>query len=241
MPKRKTEKTAIKKSTKLETEVYDVSGKVVEKISLPKEIFEARVNTSLVAQAVRVYLANQRLGTASTKTRGQVSGSTRKIYRQKGTGRARHGDIKAPIFIGGGIAHGPHPHDYNLTMPQKMRKMALYGVITDKFKNDRIKVIRGLENMPLKTKAMLEILKVLGYIDKKDKKKSTVLLVIPHKMENIYLAGRNLKCLMVIEVGQLNTYEVLTRQNLLFAKEAIDKLSGQKPALAKKIIKKKSV
>src|SRR5207248_616028 len=94
------------------------------KVSLPKEIFAETVNKKLLAQAVRVYLANKRQGNASTKTRGEVEGSTRKIYRQKGTGNARHGSIRAPIFVKGGIVHGPRPRDFSLGLSKKMRRKA---------------------------------------------------------------------------------------------------------------------
>ena len=114
---------ATKKNTAgLTVDVYDTRGKVVEKMHLPKDIFGVDVNQQLIAQAVRVYLANKRQGTVSTKTRGEVTGSTRKIYRQKGTGRARHGSIRAPIFVHGGLVFGPKPRDYSMKFPKKMRK-----------------------------------------------------------------------------------------------------------------------
>src|SRR6185437_7247197 len=113
-------------------DVVGIDGKVTGKIALPGEIFGEKLNKALLAQAVRVYLANQRQGNASTKTRGEVDGSTRKIYRQKGTGRARHGSVRAPIFVHGGIAHGPKPRDFSLTMPQKMKQKALFSALSTK-------------------------------------------------------------------------------------------------------------
>ena len=101
--------------------VVGIDGKISGKIALPGEIFGEKVNKALLAQAVRVYLANQRQGNASTKTRGEVEGSTRKIYRQKGTGRARHGSVRAPIFVKGGIVFGPKPRDFSLDMPKKKK------------------------------------------------------------------------------------------------------------------------
>jgi large subunit ribosomal protein L4 len=106
--------------------IVDVSGASKGNMTLPAEIFGVIPNKALLAQAVRVYLANQRQGNASTQTRGEVVGSTRKIYRQKGTGRARHGAIKAPIFVGGGVAHGPHPHDFGLDFPKKNEESSTY-------------------------------------------------------------------------------------------------------------------
>jgi large subunit ribosomal protein L4 len=142
----------------LTVDVYDAAGKVTGTVTLPESVFGASVNKQLIAQAVRVYLANQRSGTASTKSRGEVQGSTRKIYRQKGTGRARHGGVRAPIFVHGGIAHGPKPHDFSMKMPQKMRRAALHSTLTLKAKGNAIKVLGGLDSMAPKTKAMVTLL-----------------------------------------------------------------------------------
>lgn len=215
-------KTSIKqiKEDKLITDIYNTHAEIIGKINLPEEIFKAKINPVLMTQAVRVYLANQRLGTHSSKTRAVVSGSTRKIYRQKGTGRARHGDIKAPIFIGGGIAHGPKPKDYSLLLPQRMKKQALFSSLTDKFQEGRIKIISGLETIEPKTKKMVKVLNNL-YFASDRKKPQKVLLVLPEKQENVFLAGRNLNYLQISQAKLLNTYEVLNNQNLLFTKEAI--------------------
>ncbi len=224
MPKRKTE--IIKKTSgKLQTYLYDLQGSVAGKIMLPPEIFAVSASPALFAQTVRVYLANQRSGTHATKTRNQVIGSTRKIYRQKGTGRARHGDIKAPIFIGGGIAHGPHPRDYSLSLPQKMKRKALFGALTDKLVNNCLKVVAGLETLPVKTKEIFSVLQKLNLTGPKEKKEAVVMLVTPQKMENLYLAGRNLSCLTVRQANLLNTYEILKHKYLLLTKETIGELA----------------
>jgi large subunit ribosomal protein L4 len=110
------------KTGSLKITVVGVDGASMGNMTLPEAVFGAKPNKALIAQAVRVYLANQRQGNASTKTRGEVIGTTKKIYRQKGTGRARHGAAKAPIFVGGGIAHGPHPHDFSMDFPKKMKQ-----------------------------------------------------------------------------------------------------------------------
>jgi large subunit ribosomal protein L4 len=209
----------IKKSDKnLKTDVYDAKGKVVDEIHLPPEIFAVKVNPTLIAQSVRVYQANQRLGTHKTKTRAEVIGSTRKIYRQKGTGRARHGDIKAPIFVGGGVAHGPKPNDYSLALPKKMRRLALFGVLTNKLTGGKIKIIDDFEIAKPQTRQMMEILKNLQV--------SNVLLVLPEKIQNIILSARNIERVDVMDARLLNSYEVLKHQNILFMKEAIPVLSG---------------
>lgn len=225
MPRKKIEVKIEKEKVKLAADVYNTEGKIVKKILLPKEIFGAKINPILLTQTVRVYLANQRQGTHSTKTRGVVSGSTRKIYRQKGTGRARHGDIKAPIFIGGGIAHGPKPRDYSLELPRKMRRAALFTVLSDKWHQGRIKVIAGLEKMPHKTKKMALILEKLDLVKAKSKTEKT-LLILSEKINNIILAGRNLSCLSISLAPLLNAYEILTHKNILFMEAAIPKMQA---------------
>ena len=137
-PETKKTQTRNVQKTGLNIDVFDIKGKNVGSISLPESIFKAKVNPQVVAQAVRVYLANQRQGTSSTKTRGEVQGSTRKIYRQKGTGRARHGSIRAPIFVHGGVAFGPKPRDFSLKIPSKIKQQALFSAFSSKFSADEI-------------------------------------------------------------------------------------------------------
>ncbi len=209
-----------KKQLPLKVDILDIKGNVVDSLALPEEIFAAKVNKTLMAQAVRVYLANQRLGTLSTKSRGEVVGSTRKIYRQKGTGRARHGGIRAPIFVGGGVAHGPKPRDFGLSLPQKMKRAALFSALTLQRLEGNIKVIAGLENLEPKTKAFAQVLKNLSVVNKKKK----ILLVLPEKLENIQKAARNIEGVKYILANQLNTYDVLNAGTLLFMKDAISKI-----------------
>lgn len=239
MPKKET------KQTKIESDLYNLKGELIGKIPLPVEIFSTEIKPELLAQAVRVYQANQRLGTHSTKTRSEVSGSTRKIYRQKGTGRARHGDVKAPIFIGGGIAFGAKPRDYSLEIPKKMKKMALYASLTDKFQAGRIKVISGLKDIEPRTKIIAEILDSFHLDEGKKNKKAKILLITPNNINNIILSGRNLENLDIREAVLLNTYEVLSHSDILFMEEAIPVLKGHfikkeeiKPETVSKEIKK---
>lgn len=204
----------------LKADVFDLSGKVTTTISLPEHLFGAKINKSLMAQAVRVYLANQRTGTQSTKTRGEVDGSTRKIYRQKGTGRARHGGIRAPIFVGGGIAHGPKPHDFSRELPQKMRRAALSSALTVKQGNGKVKIVDGLESIEPKTKTFVTTLQKLN-LDEKNKK---VLVVLPRKVENMQKAIRNVEGITFVLANQLNTYEVMTAKTLLVMKSSLETL-----------------
>ena len=214
--------TVPKKVAGLKVEVVDAAGKVVETMELPKEVFGAKINSVLMAQAVRVWLANQRLGTASTKTRGEVDGSTRKIYRQKGTGRARHGGVRAPIFVKGGIAHGPKPRDYSLTLSKSMRKAALFSALSAKVQAGEISVMAGLSKME-KTSAMANALMHGGY-----SKKGTTLFVLPEHTEKVYKAARNLVGVTVIPASLLNTYEVLKAKRIVLMQEAVAKIAGAK-------------
>lgn len=214
-----------RKKSGLTTNVFDVEGKVVEEMDLPKEIFAAEINEKLLAQAVRVYLANQRQGTASTKTRGEVVGSTRKIYRQKGTGRARHGDIKAPIFVGGGIVFGPKPRDFSLKLPRKMKNKALFSALTSKFKENSILIIKELNKLKPKTAEVIKLLKNLKLEVTNGKLLTKTLLVLPKKEENIIQASRNIQNLTLTPFNLLNPYLVLLNQKIIFSQEAIEKFS----------------
>lgn len=212
---------SIKNEVILSVPVYGVDGKSSGTIALPEEIFGAQINTPLMNQAVRVYLANQRSGTHRTKSRGEVDGSTRKIYRQKGTGRARHGGIRAPIFVGGGVAHGPKQRDYSLSLPKKMRRLALFSALTYKLQNDAIRVMSGLDALEPKTRVFA---KTLGTVDESKKKK--VLLILAGKTENVEKAARNIEGVTYCSASQLNTYDVLNTRTILIAKEALETMKN---------------
>ncbi len=206
-----------KVSSGLSADVYNLKGKVVGALDLSKEIFGAPLNKTLIAQAVRVYLANQRRGTASTKTRGEVNFSTRKIYQQKGTGRARHGAVSAPIFVHGGVAFGPKPRNYGLELPKKMKRKALFSALSTKLKEKEIKIVEGLSEIKPKTKSMVEVLLNLQTPQRK------VLLVMSesgNKTENIQRAVRNIESVTYTLADKLNTYEVLNADMLVCMKEA---------------------
>ncbi len=209
----------------LSAPMFTITGAKSGSFALPKEIFGTKINQALMAQAVRVYLANQRLGTVSTKTRGEVDGSSKKIYRQKGTGRARHGTLRAPIFVKGGVAHGPKPRDYSLKLPPKMKKAALFSALSLKTKDGEIKVLSGLTKIEPKTKIMNSLLKKIT----DEGKKNRVLLVTsanPKDLGNVYKASRNIRNVEVLNAEFLNAYQVLRHKNLLFMKESIEVLKG---------------
>lgn len=196
--------------------VFTNEGEKKGQISLPKEVFDVQVRPSLLAQAVRVYLANQRKAKAKVKTRGEVVGSRRKIWRQKGTGQARHGDRYAPIFVGGGVAHGPTGEEnFKLEMSRKMKRKALFGALTDKLEKDEILVLEGLEKLEPKTKKLAFLFKkIIG-----ERKK--ILLILPEKIEGIIRAARNISNVSLAQARLLNTYEVLNGGRLVFLPESI--------------------
>lgn len=206
-------------------ELYTITGRKLGQLSLPKEIFTAPINAQLITQSVRVYLANQRKAKAKAKTRGEVSGSRRKIWRQKGTGRARHGDRFAPIFVGGGRAHGPTGEEnYQLKMSKTMGRKALFSALTSKLKDKEVIVIKGLAKIEPKTKVLVKIIDSLS-LKKKDKKSKTkILLILPSVLDNINRAARNLAGTDLALANQLNTYQVLNYDYLVFTEESIDKL-----------------
>lgn len=195
--------------------VYNFAGEPKREILLPDELFKIEVKPQLLATAIRVYLTNQRQGTAATKTRGEVKGSTKKIYRQKGTGRARHGDIKAPIFVGGGVVGGPKPRSYKLKLNKKQVKKALFGALSLKAKDKIIALDDSSLKIP-KTKNFFSFLKKV----KLEKEK---ILLIVDKLQNNFLAlsARNLKNTEVTSIFSLNTYQILKADILLFSEQAL--------------------
>ena len=206
-------------------DIYNIKEEKTGKIQLPEEFFGAVVNKQLMAQAVRIYLANQRKARAKTKTRGEVTGSGIKIYRQKGTGRARHGDRYAPIFVGGGVTHGPRGiKNQRLKMSKKMRRKAFFSALTSKFKEKKIVVIKDLEKINPKTKKMAKIMQNLKFKIKNCNAKCKICLILPEVLENVMRAGRNIPNLRMIQVKQLNTYEVLNGGLLVFMKPSIKTL-----------------
>lgn len=211
--------TKVKKTdSSLTIPVYDLTGKEISKLEMPKEIVDTKVNKSLLAQYVRVYLANQRTGTASTKTRGEVTGSTKKIYRQKGTGRARHGAKKAPIFVGGGITFGPLPHNFSLKMNKKQKRKALFDALNVKFKEGNIiGLSREVKVNEVKTKTIAEFLKIMSI------NKTKILFVMPEKKDvNLSLSARNIESVSISGAYSINPYLLLTNNKVLFLEEAWD-------------------
>lgn len=200
------------------TVLYDIKGKEKGKMILPKEIFGNKIINPLIAQALRVYQFNQRQGNASAKTRSEVAGTTKKVYRQKGTGRARHGSAKAPIYVGGGVAGGPRPRDFSLKINANQKKKAILGSLSLVF-ND--KKVFGIEddalNVEIKTKNIIGFLKNLDILEKK------VIFVLPKKKKNNFiLAGRNIQGVSTVDAESLNIFQILNCDRLIFFEGSIE-------------------
>ena len=203
--------------TSLTIPVYDLDGKEKSTLEVAKEIFGIESNPKLIAQYVRVYHANQRQGTSSTKTRGEVRGSTRKIYRQKGTGKARHGDIKAPIFVGGGVVGGPQPGKHSLKLNKKQIKKSLFTALSLKFNaGDIFALSNNFYKLEPKTKIFAGFLKTVGL-----SKIKTLLVINKGKEKNLVLTARNLSNINLINAMSINTYEILSNKKILFLEEAL--------------------
>lgn len=200
-------------------EVVDQSGKVVGQHELDPAIFDSQVNVPVMHQVVVAGLAAARRGSHSTKTRAEVSGGGRKPWRQKGTGRARHGSIRSPIWVGGGVAHGPKPTDYEQRMPKKMKRLALRSALTDRAREGRIKVVEALSFDEPKTRTAVDTLGSLGTY-------GNVLLVLSEPDELVEKSFRNLPEVKIVYPGNLATYDVLYADWLLFTRVALE---GIKP------------
>lgn len=199
--------------------VYNTEGQPVGEIDLPEHVFAAPINPPLMHQAVVTYLANQRLGTHKTKTRGEVSGGGRKPWRQKGTGRARQGSIRAPHWRKGGIVFGPRPRDYRLRLPKKMRRNALRSALSAKVQAGELLVVEGLPLGRPATREVLRVLRNLGVADKKP------LIVLPAADRNVYLAARNLPGVETMAAADLNTYTVMRHPRVVFTPEAVQRVA----------------
>lgn len=196
--------------------LYNMEGANVGEIELSDAIFASEVNKNVLHQVVVNYLANQRQGTQSTKTRTEVRGGGIKPWRQKGTGRARQGSIRSPQWTGGGVALGPKPRDYRFSVNKKVRKLAFKSALAAKAQADEIIVIDGLKMDEIKTAKIASMLKALN-ADK-------ALIVTAENDTNVYKSARNIKNVSVSYVDVLNTYEILKHDKFVVAKEAIAKI-----------------
>ena len=201
----------------LKVDVLDMKGKKVKDIELNENVFGVDVNDIVVHTALVNYLANQRQGTGSTKTRAEVRGGGRKPWRQKGTGRARQGSIRAPQWMKGGIALGPKPRSYKYAIPKKMRKLALKSVLTSKVKEKELIVVDKLELKEIKTKEMARILNNL-------KVEGKAVILLPEKDEVVQKSARNIEGVKTLQVGTINVYDLLKHKNLVVTEDTVKKL-----------------
>lgn len=197
--------------------VYDKTGKQIEEIELCDAIFGIEPNTAVMHLAVKSYLTNHRQGTQSTLTRSEVSGGGRKPWRQKGTGRARQGSIRAPQWIHGGIALGPKPRDYSFNLNKKVRRLAIRSALSAKFAEGSIVVVDSLNVDEVKTKPFAAFLKAV-------KVDGSALIATAAANENVKLSARNIKGVKLTTAAVLNTYELLKYGKLVVDKEAIAKI-----------------
>jgi large subunit ribosomal protein L4 len=201
-------------------DVINVEGNKAGSVELPDSVFDVQANIPLMHQVVVAQLAAARQGTAKAKSRGEVAGGGKKPYKQKGTGRARQGSIRAPQFTGGGVVHGPVPRDYSQRTPKKMKAAALRGALSDRARENRVHVVEAfVSGDKPSTKAAIATLR-------KATEARKVLVVLSSTDELNWLSLRNESTVHLIEAGQLNTYDVLVADEVVFTKEALDEFLG---------------
>jgi large subunit ribosomal protein L4 len=203
-------------------DVRDVAGKVLSTRELPADLFEAPINVPVMHQVVVAGLAAQRAGTHSTKTRGDVAGGGKKPWRQKGTGRARQGSIRAPQWVGGGVVHGPHPRSYEMRVNKKMKRVSLRSALSDTLASGKLAVVDELAFDGPKTKDAVAVLDALELQGK-------ILVVIPTPDDLVHKSFRNLANVRIAYPGNLSTYDLIGADRVLFTAAALDVLSGQEP------------
>ncbi len=203
----------------MELEVLNIAGESTgKKVKLSKEIFGIEPNDHAIYLDVKQIMANRRQGTSKAKERGEIAGSTRKIKRQKGTGTARFGDIKNPLFRGGGRIFGPRPRNYGGKLNKKVKELARKSALTYKVKNNQVMVVEDFNLEAPKTSEFVTIQKNLKLDDKKS------LFVISERNKNLYLSSRNLQNSKVITISELNTYEIMNASALCFVESSLDVL-----------------
>ena len=198
--------------------VHNISGQATgREVELPESVFGIEPNNHVIYLAVKAYLANQRQGTHKTKDRTEIHRSTRKLFRQKGTGGARHGSLKSGIYVGGARIHGPKPRDYSFKLNKKLKRLARLSALSYKAKNQAIVVVEDFEMSAPKTSefvAMLKALKVTG----------RTLFVTPELQKNVVLSGRNIEGNTIMRAIDLNTYQVMKAHSLILTEKSIAKI-----------------
>ena len=198
-------------------DVYDLKGKKVSDIELAENVFGIEPNEAIVHSVLVNYLANQRQGTQSTKTRAEVSGGGKKPWRQKGTGRARQGSIRAPQWIKGGIALGPKPRSYKYTVNKKERRLAIKSVLSSKVLEKELTVVDKLEVKEIKTKTMVKALADM-------KVEGKTLIILPENNKNVLMSSRNIEGVKTIVANNINIFDLLKYTNLILPVDTVKKL-----------------
>lgn len=200
--------------------VIDIAGKETSTVNLDDKVFNSKVNRNLLLQYIRVFLANKRQGTSSTKTRGEVSGGGKKPWKQKGTGRARHGSIRSPIWAGGGISHGPKPVDWTLSLPKKMKKLSMISALSSKTQASTLKIVQDFNFDSPKTKQMEDFMASASLNEK-------TLLILATNNLHTRKSTQNIKHLSTALVGNVNPYEVVSAKNVVIEQGAVEILNNK--------------
>ncbi|MBC8199791.1 MAG: 50S ribosomal protein L4 [Desulfobacteraceae bacterium] len=200
-------------------DVQNINGEKVSQMDLADSIFNVPLKGSVLHEVVTMQLARRRSGSASVKHRSDIKGSGRKLFRQKGTGRARRGNIKSPLLRGGGVAFGPDPKSYSYNVPKKVRKQALKMALTSKFQENAILVLDRFELEKIETKKFVEVLNGLNV--------KNALIVTDKKNENLELSSRNVPGVKVLRTEGLNVYDILKYKNLILAESSIKVIEGR--------------
>jgi large subunit ribosomal protein L4 len=202
----------------MQVNVYSNNGAVVGTIELPKEIFGVEPNEHVMYLAVKAYLTNQRQGNAKTKVRDEVSGGGKKPWKQKGRGTARSGSNRSPVWVGGGTVHGPKPHDFNIDLNKKVKRLAKKSALSLRATEGNIVIVDDVQFGEVKTKPVVQMLKALN-VDT-----SKTLLLLPTYDQNAYLSARNIEHLQTLPALDASTYDILRNKKVVIFKSAIDKL-----------------
>lgn len=199
--------------------LYNQDFNVIGDIELSDDVFFGPIKDYLIHDVVKMQLANKRQGTASTKLRGEVSGGGRKPWKQKGTGRARVGSIRSPLWRKGAIIFGPKPHDYSYSLPKKVKKAAMKSALSLKVSENKLFVLDSLNLNEIKTKPLYNVVRNNFKLDK-------ALIVLPEKDTKIELSARNIPDVMVVRAENLNVYDIMKYENLMVLKGSIEKIEG---------------
>jgi large subunit ribosomal protein L4 len=210
----------------MKAQIYNIKAEKIGEATLPKGTFDAKVSETLIAQSIRVYLANQRSSFAKAKSRGQVNGTTKKVWAQKGTGRARHGSKKAPIFVGGGSAMGPDGNqNYNLNISKKMKQVALNSILTKFAKDNRIIIIDTFTELTPKTKEGIKLITGLKAGNEVLSKSSKVGIITTQTVSSVKRAFGNLKSVNLLNLKSLNVYTLSNQNFLILSQKALDQFT----------------